>query len=114
MQPNRSAISSGRTLACLAAPKIAGAGDTSHVGVETVGIQQYRPLLALMIKSFKLSNQKILSMRVDDVKAAMHWRVEVHSKITGTTVMTELIDLIEVEDRRIESYVEVFVPCSAP
>jgi hypothetical protein len=44
----------------------------------------------------------------------MHWRVEVHSTITGTTVMTELIDLIEVEDRRIVSYVEVFVPCSAP
>jgi ketosteroid isomerase-like protein len=92
--------------------EIAGASNTSHVGVRSVGVQQYRPLLALLIKSFKLSDQEVLSIIIDGVKAAVHWRVKVHSKITGMTVLTELIDLIEVKDHRIMSYIEFFVPCS--
>jgi ketosteroid isomerase-like protein len=103
-----------RTFSVDAKLEIAGAGNTSHIGVKSVGVQQYRPLLALLIKSFKLSDQKVLSVIVDGIKAAVHWRVKVRSKITGTTVMTELIDLIEVKDHRIVSYTEFFVPCSVP
>jgi len=94
--------------------QIAGASNVSPVGVKLVGVDQYRPLLGLMIKSFKLSNQTILSMMIDELKAAVHWRVRVHSKITGTTVLTELVDLVEVKSRRIASYIEFFVPCSSP
>jgi ketosteroid isomerase-like protein len=39
-----------------------------------------------------------------------HWRAEVHSKITGALVPTELVDLIEVRGGHIVSYVEFFVP----
>ena len=93
--------------------QIAGAGNVNPIGVKSVGIDQFRPLLALMIKSFKLSEMAILSMIIDGVKAAVHWRVRVHSKITGTTVLTELVDLVEVNDGHIASYIEYFVPCSS-
>jgi ketosteroid isomerase-like protein len=93
--------------------QIAGASNVNPMGVKSVGIDQFGPLLALMIKSFKLSEMAILSMIIDGVKAAVHWRVKVHSKITGTTVLTELVDLVEVNDGHIASYIEYFVPCSS-
>ena len=47
---------------------------------------------------------------VDGTKAAVHWRAKVHSRITGTSVLTELIDVVEVKDGRIASYTELFAP----
>jgi ketosteroid isomerase-like protein len=94
--------------------QIAGAGNVSPIGVKSVGIVELRSLLRLMIKSFKISEQTILSIMVDGEKAAVHWQAKVHSKITGTMVLTELVDLIEVKDHRISSYTEFFVPRSLP
>jgi ketosteroid isomerase-like protein len=93
---------------------IAGAGNISPIGVKCVGIAKFRPLLGLMIKSFKLSEHTILSIIVDGEKAAVHWQAKVHSRITGTIVLTELVDLVEVKGRRISSYTEFFVPRSLP
>jgi ketosteroid isomerase-like protein len=93
--------------------QIAGAGNVSPVGVKSIGVDQFRPLLGLMIRSFKLSDLIILSMIVDGMKAAVHWRVKVQSKITGTVVLTELVDLVEINDHHITSYIEFFVPCSS-
>jgi len=73
-------------------------------------VDKFRPLLALTIKTFKISDQSILSIIIDGVRAAVHWRAAVHSRITGTTVATELVDLVEVRDDRISSYIEFFVP----
>ena len=78
--------------------------------MKAVGIAEFRPLLAIMIKSFKLSEQTILSMLIDGNKAAVHWRAKIYSRITGTTVLTELVDVVEVRDGRIASYTEFFVP----
>jgi ketosteroid isomerase-like protein len=94
--------------------QIAGAGNVSAIGVKANGIAQFRPLLGLMIKSFKLSEHIILSILVDGERAAVHWHAKVHSRITGTTVLTELVDLVEVKDHRIVSYTEFFVPRSLP
>jgi ketosteroid isomerase-like protein len=38
----------------------------------------------------------------------VHWRANIHSKITGATVPTELVDLVEVRNGRIVSYIEFF------
>ena len=43
-------------------------------------------------------------------RAAVHWSASVHSRITGTQVNTEFVDLIELQDLQIVSYVEFFVP----
>jgi len=90
--------------------QIAGASKANPIAVTSVGVDEFRPLLALMIKAFKLSDPAILSMIIDGPKAAVHWRVKVHSRITGITVLTELIDVIEIRDGRIASYTEFFVP----
>jgi ketosteroid isomerase-like protein len=91
--------------------QVAGASsNASPIAMKAVGVGEFRPLLAIMIKSFKLTEQTILTMLIDGTKAAVHWRAKVHSRITGTTVLTELIDLVEVKNGRIGSYTEFFVP----
>jgi ketosteroid isomerase-like protein len=91
--------------------QVAGASsNASPIAMKAVGVSEFRPLLAIMIKSFKLTEQTILTLLIDGTKAAVHWRAKVHSRITGTTVLTELIDVVEVKDGRIGSYTEFFVP----
>jgi ketosteroid isomerase-like protein len=90
--------------------QIAGASQASPMSVTAVGVDEFRPLLVLMIKTFKLTDPAILSMIIDDMKAAVHWRARVHSRITGSTVLTELVDVVEVRDDLIVSYVEFFAP----
>ena len=94
--------------------QIAGAGNVSPIGVKSIGIGQFRPLLGLLIKSFKLSEYTALSIIVDGEKSAVHWQAKVHSRITGTMVLTEFVDLVEVRDQRICSYTEFFVSRSLP
>jgi ketosteroid isomerase-like protein len=90
--------------------EIAGASNVSPLAMAAVGAEKYRPLLAVMIRTFKLKNHEILSLLIDGAKAAVHWRAEVHSRITGGTVSTEFVDVIEIRDGRIGSYTEFFVP----
>jgi ketosteroid isomerase-like protein len=90
--------------------EIAGASHASPIAVIAVGIDEFRPWLALMLKTFRLTDHVILSMLVDGAHAAVHWRARIHSRITGATVLTELIDLVQVENGRIASYTEFFVP----
>jgi ketosteroid isomerase-like protein len=91
--------------------QVAGASsNASPISMRAIGVSEFRPLLAIMIKTFKLSEQTILAMLIDGTQAAVHWRAKIHSRITGTTVMTELVDLIEIRNGRIASYIEFFVP----
>jgi ketosteroid isomerase-like protein len=90
--------------------QIAGASHSTPVAVRAMGESEYRPLLAIMMKTFKLSDEEIMSMIIDDAKAAVHWRAKIFSRLTGTTVLTELVDMIEIRDGRIGSYVEFFAP----
>ena len=90
--------------------QVAGASHSTPVAVTAIGAKEYRPLLAVMIKTFKLSDQEILSLLIDGTKAAVHWRANIFSRLTGTTVLTELIDVIEIRNDRIGSYIEFFAP----
>jgi len=90
--------------------EIAGASHASPIAITAVGITEIRSWLALMIKTFQINDQVILSVIIDGTKAAAHWRARIHSRITGTTVVTELVDLVQVRDGRIVSYTEFFVP----
>ena len=92
--------------------QIAGAGQASPIVNRSTGINQFRPLLAVLVKTFKLSDLMILSLVIDNPKAAVHWRAKVYSKLAGTTVPTEFIDLIEIKDALVVSYMEFFVPYS--
>ena len=89
--------------------QIASARQGNPVAIKANGISELRPLLALLIKTFKLSDLTILSMVIDRARATVHWRVNVRSRITGAMVSTELIDIAEVRDGRILDFNEVFV-----
>jgi ketosteroid isomerase-like protein len=91
--------------------KIGGAGsNATPITMQAHGMGEYRPLLAIMIKSFKLTEQSVLAMLIDGARAAVHWQAKIHSRITGTTVLTELVDVVEIKDGCIASYTEFFVP----
>jgi ketosteroid isomerase-like protein len=90
--------------------RIAGASHSTPVAVTAVGAGEYRPLLSIMIKTFKLSDEDIMSLLIDGTRAAVHWRAKIFSRLTGTTVLTELVDIIEIRDGRIGSYIEFFAP----
>jgi ketosteroid isomerase-like protein len=89
--------------------QIASAGQTGPVAIKATGVDEFRPLLALLIKTFRLGDLTILAMTIDDARATVHWRVNVRSRITGATVPTELIDLVEIRDGCIVTFNEVFV-----
>jgi len=91
--------------------KIAGASDGKPIAIAALGAAQIRTWLAMMLKTFKLGRYQQLSVTIDGTRAAVHWRVDIHSKVTGVVVPTELVDLVEVSDGRIASYREFFAPC---
>jgi ketosteroid isomerase-like protein len=90
--------------------RIAGSSDGKPIAITARGIEEIRPWLAMLVKTFRLIDQQILSTIIEGRSAAVHWRAGVHSKITGAVVPTELVDLIEVRDGRIAAYREFFVP----
>jgi ketosteroid isomerase-like protein len=64
----------------------------------------------MLVKTFRLADHQVLSLLVDGDRAAVHWSASVHSRITGTRVKTEFVDLVEFEGAQIVSYAEFFVP----
>ena len=99
-----------RTFAEDATFRIAGASHASPIAITAAGIGEIRSWLALMIKSFQLRDDAIVSLIIDGARAAAYWRATVHSRITGAAVLTDLVDLVEVRGGRIISYLEFFAP----
>ena len=99
-----------RTFAKDARLDIAGTSYATPMAIRAAGLGEIRSWLALLVKSFQLGDQEILSMIIDGEAAAVHWRARIRSKITGATVLTELIDVVRVREGRIASYTEFFVP----
>jgi len=98
-----------RVFAADAKFQIAGANEAGPAGIKANGIREFRPLLAFMIKTFKLGELTIRTMDIREDKATVRWQADVQSRITGATVPTELIDVVEVRDGKIVNYNEVFV-----
>jgi ketosteroid isomerase-like protein len=90
--------------------EIASASNGNPIAVHSSEPAEFRQLLTLLIRTFRVSDQVILSMIIDGLQAAIHWRANVYSRITGSTVHTEFIDIVETRDNRILSYLEFFVP----
>jgi len=90
--------------------EIAGTSQTSPIAISATGLDQIRTWLTLLIKTFQMSDQAVLSMIIEDAAAAVHWRAKIRSRITGATVPTDLVDLVHIRGGRIASYTEFFVP----
>lgn len=93
--------------------KIAGTSDGKPIAIEARGENAIHSWLAIMLKTFRLTEHEILSMLIDGTHAAVHWRARIHSKVTGVTVLTELVDLLEIANGFVVSYSEIFVPVSS-
>ena len=90
--------------------RIAGSSDGKPIAINVQGGEAVRPWLAMLLKTFRVTNYRLLTRVIDGDRAAVHWRADIHSKITGARVLTELVDMIEVRDLRIISYTEFFLP----
>jgi ketosteroid isomerase-like protein len=90
--------------------RISGSSGGKPIAIAADGIDEIRPWLAMLLKTFKLSHYDVLSQVIDGASAAVHWRANIHSRITGAVIATELVDLIEIRGGQIASYRELFVP----
>jgi ketosteroid isomerase-like protein len=91
--------------------RIAGSSDGKPIAIDASRISNIRPWLSILVKTFRLSRYELLSLTIEGAGAAAHWRVQIESKITGISIPTELVDLIEVRNGLINSQIEFFVPC---
>jgi ketosteroid isomerase-like protein len=96
----------GRIFADNARFEVAGSSQVSAIPARVEGAGQVLPLLGQMIKTFQLSDLRILSMVIEGPKAAVHWRAKVRSSVTREIADTQLMNIIEVKDGRITSFVE--------
>jgi ketosteroid isomerase-like protein len=90
--------------------KIAGSNDGKPIAIAASGAREIRTWLSVLVKSFRITRYEIASMVIDSPRAAVQWQASIDSRITGASVTTELVDIVETRDGRISSYVELFVP----
>jgi ketosteroid isomerase-like protein len=90
--------------------RIAGSSDGNPIALIASGATDIHSWLAILVKTFRLTCYQELSVIIDGSRAAVHWRADIHSRITGAVSPTELVDLIEIDSGGISSYVEFFVP----
>ncbi len=90
--------------------EIAGASADKPIAIRAENLADFRPWLAMMTKVFRLTDYHLISLLVDGPRLSAHWRANIFSKVTGVTVLTELVDLMELHDGRIQAYSEFFVP----
>jgi uncharacterized protein len=103
----------GRLCALFAADaafRISGTSDGKPIAIAASGLEAIRPWLSMLVKTFKMSGYQSCARIIENDLAAVHWRVEIHSRITGVGSQTELVDLVKVRGGRIVSYTEFFVP----
>jgi ketosteroid isomerase-like protein len=85
---------------------LAGARETSPFAVQCTDGATFRTLISGLVKTFEWLDQQILAMIIDGSRAAVHWRGRIRSALTGEEVVTELVDVITVEDGKIQSLIE--------
>jgi ketosteroid isomerase-like protein len=90
--------------------EILGAGADKSIAIRAKDLAEFRPWLAMMVKVFRLTNYQVLSFTMESPRIVAHWRADIYSKVTGVTVPTELVDVMELGERGIVKYTEFFAP----
>jgi ketosteroid isomerase-like protein len=90
--------------------EILGASADKPIAIQAVDLAGFKPWLAMLVKVFKINDYEILSTVIEWPRATAHWRADIYSKVTGITVRTELVDILEVSEDHILSYTEFFAP----
>jgi ketosteroid isomerase-like protein len=90
--------------------EILGASADKSIAIRAKDLAEFRPWLAMMVKVFRISNYELLNLIVEWPRATAHWRADIYSKVTGVTVPTELVDVVQMNDEHIVTYTEFFAP----
>jgi ketosteroid isomerase-like protein len=90
--------------------QILGASADKPIAIQATDLVGFKPWLSMLVKVFKINNYEILATVVEWPRATAHWRADIYSKVTGITVRTELVDILEVSEDRILTYTEFFAP----
>ncbi len=90
--------------------EILGASADKSIAIRAKDLAEFRPWLAMMVKVFRVSNYHLLALMVEWPRASAHWRADIYSKVTGVTVPTELVDVVELDEEHIVTYTEFFAP----
>jgi ketosteroid isomerase-like protein len=90
--------------------EILGASADKSIAIRANNLAEFRPWLSMLVKVFRLSNYQLLSLTIELPRVVAHWRVDIFSKVTGATVPTELVDVVQVDGERIAAYTEFFAP----
>jgi ketosteroid isomerase-like protein len=90
--------------------EILGAGADKSIAIRAGNLAEFRPWLSMLVKVFRLSNYQLLSLTIEMPRVVAHWRVDIFSKVTGVTVPTELVDVVQLDGERIAAYTEFFAP----
>ena len=85
---------------------MAGSQQASPIAVRSTDGNAFRSMMAGLVKTFEWLDHEILAMIIDGSKAAVHWRGRIRSTLTGDEVVTELVDVVAVENGRIASLTE--------
>jgi ketosteroid isomerase-like protein len=68
--------------------------------------ESLRSAMAGLVGAFEFKDHQIVSLIVEGQKAAVHTRVRLRAAATGEEVTTEMVDLVEVRDGKIASFLE--------
>ena len=90
--------------------EILGASADKSIAIRADNLAEFRPWLSMLVKVFRLSNYQLLSLTIEIPRVVAHWRVDIFSKVTGVTVPTELVDVVQLDGERIAAYTEFFAP----
>src|ERR1700724_1275356 len=81
--------------------EIVGASADKPIAIRATGIADFRPWLAMMVKVFRLNNYPLLALGVERPPGPPPWGSHILFKVTGVTIPTELVDLVEMSEDRI-------------
>lgn len=90
--------------------EILGASADKSIAIRAKNLAEFRPWLAMMVKVFRLTNYELLSVTTESPRIVAHWRADIYSKVTGVTVPTELVDVVQFNAGGILKYTEFFAP----
>src|SRR2546430_10526095 len=82
---------------------IAGTSYSSPMAIRAAGLGEIRSWLALLVKTFQLSDQEILSMIIDGEAASVHWRGRNRPPMTRSTVLPPVVDPCPARGGRLTS-----------
>src|SRR5438552_18470316 len=90
--------------------RIVGASADKPIAIESENLADFTPWLAMLVKAFRVNHYGLMSLTVEWPRAIAHWHADIYSKITGVTVLTELVEIVEIGNERIVAYTEYFAP----